>query len=67
MEKQGSEYQALVKRLEKLADDGVVDVKFCLRQSEDGSVEDACREVNQMLQALEDGETELVEAASLSR
>jgi hypothetical protein len=63
MELHGSEYQTLVSRLKGLTDDGVVDVKFCLRNQKEANAEDACREVNEMLLALANDETELVEPA----
>lgn len=63
METRNADGQALASRLAKLSQDGVVDVKFCLRNPTEATVVDTCKEVEEMLQALEDGDTELVEPA----
>lgn len=55
-----SECQKLAERLTALEADGVVDVKFFLRSQGDATVEDACRELNDMLEAVDCGEFEVV-------
>ena len=58
MEMHKTECEKLATRLEKMEQDGVVDVKFFLKNQEEASLEDACREAHDMLEAVECGEYE---------
>ena len=51
-----NECDKLATRFEKMEGQGLVDVKFLLRNTDDATAELVCREVNDMLDAFEGGE-----------
>lgn len=53
-----SECQKLTDRFTAMKDQGLVDVKFLLRNTDEAIVEQVCREVNDMLNAYDRGEHE---------
>jgi len=57
----GNEQEMLVKRFTALRDLGLVDVKFLLRNADEATSEQVCREVNDMLDAFDRGESVLLD------
>jgi hypothetical protein len=51
-----SERQVLAERFEGMAADGLVDVKFYLRNLREAATEQVCREVNSLYAALDRGD-----------
>ena len=56
-----TEYKKLAARFEKKAADGLVDVKFFLRNPDEATTELVCREANLLYEAVERGEDEVLD------
>jgi hypothetical protein len=52
-----SEQETLVKRFKALESEGLVDVKFLLRNADEATTEQVCREVNDFMDAYDRGES----------
>jgi hypothetical protein len=51
-----TESEKLAFQLQKFAADGLVDIKFCIRNAEESAEELVCREVNMIYDAIERNE-----------
>ncbi|ESY63131.1 MULTISPECIES: hypothetical protein [Mesorhizobium] len=51
-----SECQTLAARFERMAADGLRDVKFFVRNADEATHEDVCQEVNRLYEAVERGD-----------
>lgn len=61
-----SESKKLAARFDKKAADGLVDVKFFVRNPDEATTELVCREVNRLYDAVDRGEAEVLDFKDLS-
>jgi hypothetical protein len=61
------ECKQLAARFEKLAADGLLDVKFYVRNPDEATAEAVCREVNRLYAAVDRGEAEVLDFKDASK
>lgn len=59
--------QTLAKRFERMAQEGLLDVKFFVRNTDEATAETVCEEVNRLYEADERGESTLLDFKDSNR